>query len=152
MNKYNPDSVHKRVDYIQYIYKNKDYPNNFEYFILPIAIYDRTGIIAGANKKFRNLVRITEDNIQNGTVNIFDCLDDKQTRLVETVHNTFDGGERIYKGVGSLIKTEEENPGIYELSCYPNAIFFPIARDRDGISLAGILLDENKTDDTAAEI
>jgi hypothetical protein len=147
MGKYDAERVHKRVDYIQYIYKNKDYPNNFEDFILPIAVYSRNGTIAGVNKIFRKLTKITEDDLQLEKANIFSLLNEKETGLAEAAHNAFDGKEKVYKGAGSLIQTTEDNPGKYELSRYPNAIFFPMSRDKEGYKLVGVLLDDNKTND-----
>jgi hypothetical protein len=34
----------------------------------------------------------------------------------------------------------------YQIALFPNAIFFPMAYGADGVRLAGILLDESKTD------
>ena len=148
MDKYNPYSVHRRVDYVQYIYKNKIYPNHFEDFYFPIAVYDRNGIIAEANRKFRNLAKITENEIRDKKANIFDYINASDTGLAEAAHNAFDGNENVYIGDKRLIRAEAGTPEEYLLSKYPNAIFFPIARDRNGVTLAGILLDENKTDET----
>jgi len=67
---------------------------------------------------------------------------------VEAAHNVFDGKENVYKSDRRLIHAEADTTEDYLLGKYPNAIFFPVARDRDGISLAGILLDENKPEDT----
>ena len=146
MDKYNSDSVHKRVDYVQYIYKNKIYPTNFEYFYFPIAVYDRDGIIAAANRKFRDLTEIMEADIAQKKTSIFDYLDDENSGLAEAARNAFDGKENVYIGEKRLIHAEADTPEDYLLSKYPNAIFFSIARDRDGVTLAGILLDENKND------
>ena len=148
MDQYNPERVHTRVGYIQYIYKNEIYPEAFDNFVLPLAVYDLNGIITQANDTFRKLAGLGSDDIQNGAVNIFERLGDKNTGLAEAAHNAFDGKENVYKGTGRLIRAEADTPEAYLSSKYPNAIFFPIARDKDGISLAGILLDENKTDDT----
>ena len=148
MDKYNPERVHTRVGYIQYIYKNEIYPEAFENFVLPLAVYDRGGIIAQANDTFRKLAGLRSDDIQNGAVNIFERLDDKNTVLIEAAHNVFDGKEKVCEGIGRAIRAKPGSVEYLQLEDYPNAIFFPIARDRDGISLAGILLDENKTDDT----
>ena len=148
MDKYNQDSVHRRVDYVQYIYKNKVYPNHFEDFYFPIAVYDRDGIIAEANRKFCNLAKMTENEIRDKKANIFDCLNENDAELAEATHNAFDGKENVYKGKNRLIRAEADTPEDYLSSKYPNAIFFPIARDGDGVSLAGVLLDENKTDET----
>ena len=149
MNKYNPDSVHKRVGYVQYMYNNTDlFPTNFESLSFPIAVYNRDGIITAANKYFREVAGILSDDIKNGIVNIFDCLDDKNAEFVEAVHNAFDGKERVYEGKDRLLCAEPGTSVYLQLEDYPNALLFPIARDREGISLAGVLLDKNKTDDT----
>ena len=148
MNKYHPERIHKRVDYVQYIYKHRDTYSAFESFMFPIVIYDRNGTISAANKMFRDFTEIKQDDIQFEKTNIFDYLNDRNAGLLEVAHNAFDGKENVYTGDKRLILAEAGTPEEYLLSKYPNAIFFPIARDGDGISLAGILLDENKTDDT----
>ena len=148
MNKYHPDRVHKRVDYAQYIYKMRDTYSAFESFIFPIVIYSRDGTIAAANKDFRYLTEIKEDDIQLKKVNIFDYLDDTNAGLIEAARNAFDGKENVYIYDRRLIHAEADSPEDYVSSKYPNAIFFPIARDEVGICLVGILLDKNTTDDT----
>ena len=148
MYKYRPERVHTRVGYVRYIYRLRDTYSAFESFMFPIVIYGRGGIIAAANSMFRDFTEIKKDDIQLEIINIFDYLDDKNAGLVEAARNVFDGKENVYRGDRRLIHAEADTPEDYLLSKYPNAIFFPIARDGDGISLAGILLDENKTDDT----
>jgi len=146
LNRYNPESVHKRVDYIRFNYKNKDFPNNFENFVYPIVLYDRSGIITDANKAFRFLTRITQDDILNGAVNIFYHLSANQKGLSETARNAYDGKEIVYIGSGCLIQISDDNPNRYELSSHPNAIFFPMEQGVGNVKLVGMLLDENKTD------
>jgi len=136
------------VGYVQYIYHNTDrHPNNFENFTFPIVVYDRNGIITAANQDFRDISGVVPDDIHNGTVNIFDHLNDKNAGFVETAQNVFDGKERAYEGTDLLLRAEPGTTRYLQLEDYPNALLFPIARDRDGISLAGILLDKNKTED-----
>ena len=142
MDRYNPERVHKRVGYIQYIYR--EMPENFETFTYPLAVYDRDGIIIGANKIFRELAAIKSDDVLSGTVNFFECLDDKNSGLAETARNTFDGDERAYAGTDRLLRAKPESAAYCLLVRFPNAIFFPIARDRNSVKLAGVLLDENK--------
>ena len=146
MDKYRPERVHKRVDYVQYIYKHRDTYSAFESFMFPIIVYDRDGIVAAANSMFREFTEIKEDDIKLNKINIFDYLDDRNAGLMEAAHNIFDGKENVYKGTNRLIRAEADTPEAYLSSKYPNAIFFPMTYDRDGITLAGILLDENKTD------
>ena len=148
MNKYHAERVHKRVGYVQYIYKMRDTYSAFESFMFPIVIYRRDGTIAAANKDFRYFTEITEVDIQIEKINLYDYLDDTNAGLVEAAHNAFNGKEYVYTGDKRLIHAEADSPEDYVLNQYPNAIFFPIARDEDGISLAGILLDKNTTDDT----
>jgi len=137
------------VGYVQYIHNNTDlFPTNFEGFSFPIVVYNRDGTIKTANKHFRELAGILPDDIQNGIVNIFDCLDDKNAKFAEAVHNAFDGKESVYEGTDRLLRAEPGTSVYLQLEDYPNALLFPIARDREGISLAGVLLDKNKTDDT----
>jgi len=116
--------------------------------MFPIVIYSRDGTIAAANKDFRYFTEITEDDIQIEKINLYDYLDDTNAGFVEAAHSAFDGNEYVYTGDKRLIHAEADSPEDYVLSKYPNAIFFPIARDDDGISLAGILLDKRETDDT----
>ena len=148
MDQYNPERVHTRVGYIQYIYKNEIYPEAFDNFVLPLAVYGRNGIITQANDTFRKLAGLRSDDIRNGAVNIFERLDDKNTVLTEAAHSAFDGKEKVCEGIGRAIRAKPESVEYLQLENYPNAIFFPIARDGGGISLAGVLLDENKTDET----
>ena len=147
VDRYRPDRVHKRVDYIQFIYKNTIYPEALENFLLPIAIFGRDGTVAVANDMFRKLAGITKGDIEKGEVNIFTCLEEKHAGLSEAAYIAFDGKENVYKGCGSLIHTKGGKVEEYQLNRHPNAIFFPMARDEGGISLAGILLDESKTDE-----
>ena len=144
MENYDPESVHNRVGYIQYIYKNKNLPNNFENFMLPIVLYGRDGIIADANKMFRTLTRITQDDIHTGAAIIFESLNKNNTGIEETARNAFDGKEHVYIGEKHLIETDNDNPEKLELSDYVNAIFFPMIHDNEGICVAGILLDRDK--------
>ena len=147
MDKYNPENVHKRVDYVQYIYKNTAlYPNNFENFTYPIAVYNRDGIIAGANKFFRKLAGITMDDIRRKKANIFDCLNDKNTGLLEAAHEVFDSREKIYRDFDHVLHTRSAIAD-YQIADYPNAIFFPMSFDRDGVRLGGILLDNEEPEE-----
>ena len=146
VDRYNPDSVHKRVDYVQYIYKNSMHPNNFENLSFPIAAYDHAGKITGANSMFREIAGITEDDIEIEKANIFDCLNDKNAVLIEAAHNAFDGEEKVYENISPALHTKGDIAG-YKISLFPNAIFFPMTLDRAGVKLAGILLDKNKADD-----
>jgi PAS domain-containing protein len=89
--KYRQERIHTRMGYVQYIYKNRDTYSAFEDFSFPIVLYDRKGIIAAANKRFRDFTEIKEDDIRPGKINIFDYLDDENAGLLETAHNAFDG-------------------------------------------------------------
>jgi len=110
-------------------------------------VYDRNGKIAGANKLFRTLAGISPDDIQSGAVNFFELLNGENTVFIEAAHNAFDGKEKVYEDVGLSLRAEPGTAEYRRLVKLPNAIFFPMSRDRDGISLAGILLDKNKTED-----
>ena len=146
MDKYRPERIHTRIDYVQYIYKLRDEYSAFESFMFPIVIYNRDGTIAAANSMFRDFTGIKEDDIKFKKINIYDYLDETNAGLVEAARNAFDGKDFVYIGDKRLIHAETNTPEDYLLNKYPNAIFFPIARDEDGISLAGILLDTDKTD------
>ena len=147
MNKYSPDRVHRRVDYIQYTYSNTQiHPRAFEISSFPVAVYDHDGKIAGANKIFRDVAGITEEDILNRKANIFDCINETNTILIEAAHGAFDGEEKVYLSISPALNT---NGCIadYQITLYPNAIFFPMSYDGDGVRLAGVLLDEETTDD-----
>jgi len=122
------------------------HPENFENFTLPIAAYDRHGVIVGANRIFRSLTGITQDDMRSGAANLFDRLDETNDGLAQAAHNAFDGGESVCEGTGCPLRTHAGKAAEYQLSRHPNALLFPMARDRAGVRLAGILLDENKTD------
>ena len=146
MDRYTPERVHRRVDYIQYIYWNC--PDNFESFTYPLAVYNRDGTVTDANKLFRELVSAEPSEVASGTISLFDRLNERNAGLAETARNTFDGNERAYEGADRLLCAAPETAAYHLLNRFPNAIFFPVARDKNGIRLAGILLDENKPDDT----
>jgi len=156
LNKYHPERIHKRVDYVQHLYWDNELYSLFEGFIYAIAVYGRDGIIEAANRKFRDFTKIRGDEIQLKKINIFDYIDDTNVGLVEAAHNAFDGKESVYIGDKRLINAKADSPEDYLLSQFPNAIFFPMAHDRDGISLVGILLDRIKSvvteDDTEDDI
>jgi len=138
------------VDYVQFIYTNADkHPDIFETLPLPIAAYGRDGVVAGANRIFRELVDITEDDIRLGKVNIHDCLNDNDAALTEAAHNAFDGSEKVYQNVGRALHTKSNfTDGL--LSKFPNAIFFPMTFDREGVKLGAVLLD-HKEDNSEEE-
>ena len=145
MDKYNAESVHTRIDYVRYIYRNDLYPKNFDSLPFPIAVYGGDGVIAGANKSFREIAGITADDISQGRANLFDCLNSDNAALVEAAHNAFDGKERVYQGIGHALRTKTKTAANV-LSNYPNAIFFPIACDREGVIHGAVLLDCKETE------
>jgi hypothetical protein len=103
-------------------------------------------MIAGANKIFRDVAGITKEDILNRKANIFDCINESNNILIEAAHGAFDGEEKVFLGISPALHT---NGGIadYQITLYPNAIFFPMSYDGDGVRLAGVLLDEETTDD-----
>ena len=146
MGKYQADKVHTRVDYVRYIYKNTDlFPNNFENFQFPVAVYSRDGEIAEANKYFRDIAGIASGDIRHEKVNIFDCLNKKSAGLIEAARNAFGGGESVYEGMRPLC-AEPGTPAYKLIAKLPNAIFFPMACDCEKVTLAAILLDSKETD------
>ena len=138
--------MHTRIDYIQFIYEKSNESEIFETFSFPIAAYDRNGIIAGANEIFREIVDISEGDIQSGNINIFDCIDKNNTILSEAAHNAFDGSEKVFRDIGCALKTKTRT-GDFLLPRFPNAIFFPMTFERDGVKLGAVLLDDNKNRD-----
>jgi len=125
------------------------YPTAFDWFTFPIAVYDREGKIVGANKMFRRLAGIKPEDIQLGAAHFFACLADENAVLLEAARNAFDGKERVYQGIGRALRSEPGTTEEYQLNHYPNVIFFPMAVDREGVSQAAVLLDEEKTDNDA---
>ena len=140
MGQYSADSVHKRIDFAQYTFKQ--YPSSFDDLQFPIVVYSRDGVIAGANRYFRNIAEITVDDIQLEKLNIFDYLDDKNVVLIEAAHNAFDGNEKVYEGTGDLLRAKPGTSVYHQLADFPNAIFFLMAYD-----LAGVLLDRKEIDE-----
>ena len=144
MGQYSADSVHKRIDFAQYTFKQ--YPSSFDDIQFPIVVYSRDGVIAGANRYFRNIAEVTVEDIQLNKLNIFDYLDDKNAVLIDAAHNAFDGEEKVYEDIGCALRAEPGTVKYLQLADYPNAIFFPMAYDRGAVRLGAVLLDMKETD------
>ena len=125
--------VHLRVFIVQEVYAKKS--EYFEDFQSPVAAYDCDGIIARANKKFRDFLGIAKEDISNGKINFFDYLDKENTMVAGYAHNAFGGEEKVTLNYSRYIRAAQKID-------FPNAIFFPMTRDGDDVKLAGILLDE----------
>ena len=145
--KYRLERLNARIGYVQYIYSLRETKKAFDNFIFPIVVYSRDGTITAANRKFREFTKIKEDNIQLEKINIFDLLDNENTELVEAAHMAFSGIENVYTGDKRLLHAKADSPEDYLLSQFPNAIFYPMTYDQEGVKLVGILLDTNKTDE-----
>ena len=145
MDKYSVDKVERRTDYVQYIYKNTEaYPTTFEGFAFPIAIYSRVGTIVGANKIFREIIGITQDDIQKGSGNIFDVLN---AELTETAQSVFYNVKKVIQDKTPLIRKNGKTDN-YRIEQFPNAIFFPMSYKRGSVECGAILLDWiEETDD-----
>ena len=147
MGQYSTESVQKRTMFVRYLYKNTQYPTQFERFELPIAAYGRDGVIVEANKYFREISGITEDDLQQGAKNIFDYLNRESHVLIEAAYHVFNGGgEKAYEDVGRVICAEPGTIAYFQLGRLPNAIFFPLSVDKDGVKLGAVLLDEKRAD------
>jgi len=117
----------------------------------PIAVYGRDGTIAGANWQFRNFTGITADEIKSGSANFFNCLIENNVALLEAVHNAFAGEEKVYEDMGPALRAKPGTSEYMQIADFPNAIFFPMAFDKDGVKLAAVLLDKNKKKTTLEE-
>lgn len=145
--KYRPERIHKRMGYVQYAYKNRDTYSAFEDCTFPIALYNRDGIIAAVNKRFYDFTGVKDIDIQHGKINIFELFDNENAGLLEAARNAFDGKEIVYRSGKRILRAEPDTPEDRLLKKHPNAMFYPMTRDNNGIKLVGILLDDNRTDE-----
>jgi hypothetical protein len=139
MNIINKYSIHDRVEYIQDMFVLSDrFPTAFECFVLPLAAYDAEGKMVRANKIFRRLTGITEDDISCGRANLFKYLNEKNKGIIGAAKKAFDDEEVILQDLiypmCSAARGEEK-----ELSLFKNAVFFPLAYDRECITYSGVL-------------
>jgi hypothetical protein len=141
LGKYDAYSVHRRVDYARYTYKNADKYSAFDDLQFPIAVYDHSGIIVGTNRYFRSIAEVSADDIRFDKINIFDLLNEQCTALIEAAHDVFNGDERVYEAVGCALGAEPGTIKYLQLEDYPNAIFFPMAYELGEVRLGAILLD-----------
>ena len=136
--------VREWLEHIKYYYTHKDlFPRMFETFSNPIAIYDRDGVITGANKMFRTFAGIDEDDILIKNVNIFTCLNDKKKGLIESLHIAFNGEEKVCENVNPALNTKDI-VSEYQINFFRNAIFFPMIYSGGKVKLAGLLLDKRE--------
>jgi len=117
----------------------------FENFTYPISVYDESGKITDANNIFRKLAGINEDDINSGAVNLFELLNGN-TKLADAAHHAFDGKEEVCRNMCPILHTKSAIAD-YQITLFPNAIFFPMTCDHEHVLLAGVLLDENKSDE-----
>ena len=141
--KYRPERIHTRMSYVQYIYINRGVYSAFELFSFPIVIYARDGVVAAANRMFRDFTEIKDDDIRLGKINIFDYIDNSNDGLDEAVRMAFSGVPNVYISDTRIMRAEADTPEDRLLRKHPNAIFYPVTCDREGIRLVGILLDTN---------
>ena len=146
MDQYLPERVHTRVEYVHQTYMCRDTYKVFENFTYPISVYDESGKITEANDIFRKLAGVNEDEIHSGKVNLFDLLNGN-TKLADAAHQAFDGKEEVCQNMCPILHTKDVIAD-YQITLFPNAIFFPMTCDHEHVLLAGMLLDENKKDDT----
>jgi PAS domain-containing protein len=147
MDRYSVDKVNRRADFVQYMYLNTvRFPMEFECFVLPIAAYDREGKIVRANKYFRELAGISEDDVQEGRINFYECLNHENAGLVEAALGVFENTKKVVRDVGLLLRPNEKTDD-YQLSRYPNAIFFPMTYKQGDVECGAVLLDWGETDD-----
>ena len=148
MNRIDPDSIHDRVEYIRYMFDNADkHPTAYELFVLPIAAYDSDGKLVKADKKFRSFTGITEEDIRSGRANIFDCLNKENKGIVSAAKKAFHDEEVIVHDLVCPLRpaTEGVRP---EICRYRDAVFFPMAYDREYVPYCGVLLIDEETADS----
>ena len=141
MNKYSAVVVRKRIEYIRYIFKStEEFPTAFENFAFPVAAYDKGGTIVGANKAFRELALISEDDICHEKANVLECFCCENAGLAEAAHAAFENTEKICPDLGCSLHTRAAS-GDYLLAMFPNAIFFPMSYDHGAVRYGAVLLD-----------
>ena len=135
------------MDYVKHIYSLRSSSTVFDNFSFPIVVYDRDGKITAANYMFCEFTEITEDDIQLNRVSIFDYIDNENAGLEEAVRIAFSGVPNVYISDTRILRAETDTPEDLMIHDYPNAIFYPMKYDNEGVKLVGILLDDNKTDE-----
>jgi len=141
---YKLESVRKRIGFIQFIYQQTaTFPNNFENFSFPVAVYNRAGVVMGANKYFRTIAGISQEDVSLGKANIFKLLNDKGNGLVVAADAVFGGKEKICEDVCPALRTYGA-VAAHQVGFFPNAIFFPMTTDRGSVKLAAVLLDKSE--------
>ena len=140
MNRIDSYGIHDRVEYIRYMYDNTDkHPTAYELFVLPLAAYDENGVLLRADKKFRSFTGITEDDISNGRANIFDCLNKENKGILGAAKKAFDDEEVVVRDLVCPLCPATE--GVKSEICrYHDAVFFPMAYDREYVPCCGVLL------------
>ena len=134
------------MEYLRYVYTRRESHTTFENFMFPVVFYGRGGTIEAASKEFREIVKIEDGDIQQKKANIFDYIDNEDNYgLEEAVRMAFSGVPNVYISNTRIIRAETGTSEAYISSQYPNAIFYPMTYDGEGVKLVGILLDDNKT-------
>jgi len=122
------------------MYDNADkHPKAYELFVLPLAVYDESGTLVKADKKFRSFTGVTEADIKNGSANIFDCLNKENKGIISAAKKAFKGKEVVVEDLECPLcpATDGVKP---EICRYHDAVFFPIAYERDHVPYSGVLL------------
>jgi hypothetical protein len=142
-------NLQQRVRHIRSMYECLDeFPNVFENFVFPVAIYDRDGKAIIANNCFRSLTIISNCDVKQGSANIFDCLNNEEAGIIEAARKAFDGNAEVVQNFVCPLIPDSEASKI-TLSLFKGAVFFPIAYLVGKIHYCAVLLvrDANFGDD-----
>ena len=118
-----PRTMAPRIEHIRYVYEKSD--NLFENFMQPIAVYEPDGKIVLATSTFRELACITQDDIDKGCVNIFECMNGDNANVFEAARAAFKKGENIVPTPVRPLHCNINYIGLM-LDDYTHAVFFPI--------------------------
>jgi len=134
-------AVHNQIDFIRFLYLNPEkHPTGLDMLVNPIAVYDRDGNIVNANKDFRKISDIAEDDIRGKGANLFEYLNNTENEgLTEAAKTALYNGTKYFEEIKLplLVKTAR---AAKEMALYTKAAFFPITHNRDGSVKYGAML------------
>jgi len=129
----------QRTDYLRFIYENREkHPTTFEN-MPPTAVYDRDGKIVKASVLFRDFTEITNDDIQDGKANIYDCVNTNNTGVMEAIQNLFNDNEILVSGLVNPLCVKSK-PVIAGTKKFTKAVFFPISYLQNSVEYGAVLL------------
>ena len=145
VNTIDADGIFSRVEQTKYMYENIDkFPTALEKFLFPFSLFDRNGKVVIANRRFRNLTGITEDDINKSSANIFDYLNES---IAEAVKKSFDEDEDVIMQNRALPLRPHTTAAESALEQLQSAILFPMTYKDSEVQYVGYLLMFEKTAD-----